>query len=71
MQPCDRGSATYSPKLKQIIANMEGFRTNTETQANMKAGKEPNASWKYVYSAPELGSIVPSSLYAKAPIKSI
>lgn len=63
----DRGSAMYSPRLRQMMANIDGLSTTTDTQANMKAGSPPNASWRYVYSAPEFGSIVPNSLYDRAP----
>ena len=37
------------------------------TKLNVYAGKAPNATIKYEYSAPEDGIIVPNSAYERAP----
>jgi hypothetical protein len=56
-------------KLRHIIATCDGLSINVDIQENRNAGIGPNASIKYAYSAPELGFIVPSSAYAKAPME--
>ena len=37
------------------------------TKLNVYAGKAPNATIKYEYSAPEDGIMVPNSAYERAP----
>lgn len=43
------------------MANMAGFKMNTETHEKRNAGRPPNASKMYEYSAPDLVIKVPSS----------
>lgn len=60
-------STAYLAKLKHIIATCDGFNINVDIQENKNAGIGPKASIKQAYSAPELGFIVPSSAYDRAP----
>lgn len=60
-------STKYLPKLRQMMAIWDGFRTRVLAQENRNAGGAPNASMKYAYSAPDDVFIVPNSAYARAP----
>lgn len=60
-------STAYFPKLRQIIAICEGFRTRVLAHEKRNAGGAPNASIKYAYSAPDDVFMVPNSAYANAP----
>lgn len=43
------------------MVNIAGFKMKTDTHENKKAGKLPNASNMYEYSAPDLVISVPNS----------
>ncbi len=62
------GATTYAPKLSAIIDTWAGLRINVDVHANKNAGIGPTVSYKYAYSAPDLGTRVPSSAYANAPV---
>jgi hypothetical protein len=61
VHPKKNGWTTYSLKVRQIIANIAGFRTNTEIHENRKAKRLPNDSSIYEYSAPDFVINVPNS----------
>lgn len=61
VQPMKNGSTTYSLKVKQMIASIEGFKTKTEIHENKNAKRPPNASKMYEYSAPDFVMRVPNS----------
>jgi hypothetical protein len=60
-------STAYWANDKQIMAICDGFKTSVDTQLNINAGADPNASIKYAHSAPDDVFIVPNSAYARAP----
>ena len=49
------------------MARDDGFRTMLAVQEKRNAGPPPKASFKYAYSPPDLGIIVPSSAKQRAP----
>lgn len=59
--PKKNGCTTYSLNVRHIIANIAGFRTNTEIQENRNAKRPPNDSRIYEYSAPDFVINVPNS----------
>ena len=60
-QPLAKPSTRYSANDRQMMASMAGLRIVTETQAKRNEGAWPNASRKYVCSAPDEGIKQPSS----------
>ena len=61
VHPMKNGWIMYSLRVMQMMANIAGFRTNTEIHEKRKAKRPPNDSKMYEYSAPDFVINVPNS----------